>query len=390
MVYYLIRRQTVLSPYAILKEGEMLLQDVDLRQLSQTASEKRNVISAYLATATGIDEGFFSRRINECRVLLDTSELSAAIFLKEADKIHQCAVDAAKEEKQAIAVFSCHELSFFETVVLPATLDNLIVIDYSPFILPLAELTEEYEPFAIVLADHHEARMYIVTATEIAALKRLTKDIHRRTNKGGWSQMRYQRRRQNQVLQFCKEIVGELNQLLEQESVRRIILGGDKEIIAQLRSVMPRQMQIKVVDSLPIDMDISDEQMLQQIFPAFWASERREEMELVEQLKDAKLGHGLGVSGLSETLEAVQLGKAELVLINKDLETVLGWRCANCGYIGISDVKRCPYCEGNVNQINVLEELIEVGSAFQTAFEFVEHNDLLQRMGGIGALLRYR
>lgn len=62
MVYYLIRRQTVLSPYAILKEGE--------------------------------------------------------IFLQEADKIHQCAVDAAKEEKQAIAVFTCHELSFFEIVVL--------------------------------------------------------------------------------------------------------------------------------------------------------------------------------------------------------------------------------------------------------------------------------
>jgi peptide subunit release factor 1 (eRF1) len=51
---------------------------------------------------------------------------------------------------------------------------------------------------------------------------------------------------------------------------------------------------------------------------------------------------------------------------------------------------KCPNCSGNVTQVDVIEESIEFAHRTGTRIEFVDDNPILQELGGVGGLLRFK
>lgn len=106
-------------------------------------------------------------------------------------------------------------------------------------------------------------------------------------------------------------------------------------------------------------------------------------------MKEEILKHGLAVCGLKDTIEAVKNGHLELLLVSKGYKQ-RGWICEKCQLVDSYLTDKCSNCGGKVSQVDVIEEIIEFAERTGTKIEFVDNNPILQELGGVGGLLRFK
>ena len=170
----------------------------------------------------------------------------------------------------------------------------------------------------------------------------------------------------------------------------RIVLGGTDETLTQFQGMLPKELQEKVVGSIPLDMAASETEVLDRSLEMIQEVDRRRKEELVEQLITAatsKGGHG--ALGLDDTLAAVQEGRAHILVV-AERHTATGYGCQNCGYVAARELKECPFCGGEMAQIEdavntIVRKAIESGMEV----EVVKDSKALEEAGSIGAILRY-
>ena len=136
---------------------------LDLRKLAEMSARHRAFLSIYLSeprSAKQLDRRFRTLR----RMLSDNPHASA-----EAEHFDRN-VDAVKAHLEKnrptgpTCILSAWASDFLQAIPLPAPTDDVVRIGSSPYIRPLAELQEEYESVAVVVADNRVARVYLVSA----------------------------------------------------------------------------------------------------------------------------------------------------------------------------------------------------------------------------------
>ena len=109
----------------------------------------------------------------------------------------------------------------------------------------------------------------------------------------------------------------------------------------------------------------------------------------VSRLRDEILRNGLAVYGLKETGKAVMNGQIELLLVSKGYK-IRGWICEKCQAVDSGVKDGCPYCGSRTSEVDVIEEIIEFAERTDTKIEFVGDNLILDELGGVGGLLRFK
>lgn len=365
-----------------------MLQDKDLRELSEVFDTKPTFLSVYLNLKDNLDTKFMSRRERECSKILKSDRDLYHAFEKNLEAIKEY-LDKTHLREKGVAIFSSKNKDFFRAFQIPITLENLFIVDTSPYLRPLALYLEEYENFCIILIDHSNARMFLVTASKITDTKEIHKDIFHHHKKGGFSQMRYQRIRDGKILHFFKEVVEDITKMLENENVRRIIIAGPQVPKKEFMEYLPKEFNEKVIGFIETDIDTHENELLKEAFSIFFEKEREEETELVDKLKSEVLKDGLATYGVNETLDALNQGKVEKILLNMGIK-IRGWKCERCKVIEKGDAKTCKYCNQKVYSVDVIEEIVENAEMMRAEMEFIKPNEILEEMGGIGAFLRYK
>src|SRR5687768_7968530 len=166
---------------------------------------------------------------------------------------------------QGIAIFACSGVSdFFEAVQLEAPIENNRLFVYErPHLYPLARLLDQYPRYAVVLADTNSAKIFVVALGKAIKRGELQNVKTKRTQVGGWSQMRYQRHTENYHLHHAKEVIERLERLVRDERIEHVMLAGDEEtIIPLLRAEMSKELSEKVVDVLSLGIDTSEQEQI--------------------------------------------------------------------------------------------------------------------------------
>src|SRR5690606_38804567 len=143
----------------------------------------------------------------------------------------------------------------------------------SPYIRPLAELQDEYETFALVACDNSKTRIYTVTDSKTELESTIRGDVKNHVRKGGWSQQRYERRRDNQLMHYADEVCESLESICKSESVVRVILAGSAETIRQIDERLPGSLRELVVARDAFDLNRSEDELLTQAYGQFFADE---------------------------------------------------------------------------------------------------------------------
>lgn len=359
--------------------------EIDLRALAQRTGPERAFLSVYLSGPDA--RNTLDHRIRKVRVLLQDDPVELEYF-EENLKMASAFLDEHSFESTALCLFVCWAEEYIEAYPLDKTVPDLLWVDSSPYIRPLAELQDEYENFVVVAIDNSDAYVYFVTSAVPDGEERVKGDVKNQVKVGGWSQKRYQRRREKELHHYAKEIADVLGELHKESAFDRIFLLGTEEAIVELKGVLPPPIAEKVAGTAPVDLNDEDA-LWNRAFNLFTEQERAAEESLWELIKGEYLREGRAVTGVEEVLKAAAVGRVEHMIVTRDAK-VPGIRCRNCENLSAGDLSMCPVCDSeDVFTEDLINELVELLETSGGATEFSDPMPGLTDAGDVAALLRY-
>ena len=363
-----------------------MLDDIDVKKLSKLSGPDRAFLSIYMSGNEPKD--WLDNQWNKCRLLLRDAE-DELEYLNKNVELAKRSLREHRRDNKGLCIYSCWAIDFIELHSIPVKIESRFIVDSSPYIRPIAELQDEHENYAVVVADNKRARVYIVTSAVTHSETSVRGNIKNQVKVGGWSQQRYQRRRDKQLMLYAREIGDHLLELDKVNGFRRVILVGAKETLKEISQHLPSQIKQKVVDEKSVHLAKGEDWVDKEIADLFTAQERDSEVQLWSRIESEYLRDGLAVVGHEAVQRAAAEGRVEAMIVLRKSK-VDGIRCADCENLSRPISETCPACgSDSVFTIDYINELVELVSASNGEVEFADPIPGLNNVGGVAALLRY-
>ncbi|WP_153558310.1 baeRF10 domain-containing protein [Roseimaritima sediminicola] len=364
----------------------MTLQQIDLRELSEIRGNGRDVLTAYFRGADGLSQ--LSHREKQIRDLVDDA-LELENFEASLSNLRSLLEDNDVSDAVGVCAISSAVLDICRMYPIAMEVPNRLTFGPAPFIRPLAELQDEYETFLLLACDNDRTRIFTVTNEAAEAESAIKGGIKNHVRKGGWSQQRYERRRDNQLEHYGDEVAGELESLIRELDIRRIVLAGSEETMQAIESQLPERIGELVVGREAFDLDRPEDELVEVAYEDYFAQERRDEKDLWKRIQGAALSDGRGCLGPKETLAAAKIGRVETAIASRDLRTQ-ATKCRQCEDVTGESVDKCPGCgSGDVFDVDYIDTLARHLELTSAALDFVDPIEPLSKAGHVAALLRY-
>ena len=365
------------------------LEEVDLHGLSELSSPDRGFLSVYLHGKKDID--WLESRLNDAeRILKEDGVTDEAEELRRNAEPLLAALDGI-DHGGPIAVFSCWLADLLLVVPLELDAGRSVHIDSSPYIRPLAELLDECETSAAVIANNTRTVVRLVSCScpEGGDEQVIRGNVKNHVRKGGWSQQRYERRRDKELLHYAKEVSEALRELRSQVYYTRLVLIGSRETTSAIVEQLPPELaQMAMVEA--VDLKRPETELDREIAGLLERSERESERERWKRIRSEYLSGGLGEVGFAEVMRAAGEGRVEEAVVSRGLN-LTGTRCRDCGHLDFTRVSRCPACGStSVFETDLVEELVDRLTSTGALVDFTDSIESLDSAGGVGALLRWR
>jgi len=363
--------------------------DVDLRALAEMTAPDRVFVSVFLAGPKSV-EGLPKRFRDIRRVLRAEGDDDEREHFDQNVKLIEEHLKRNPLQAGSLCLFACWALDFLQAIPLSAKtpVADGVWIDSSPYIRPLAELQEEYENVAVVVADNKKARVFLVSSAVAGDEQTVTGNIKNHVKKGGWSQQRYERRRDKELLLYAREIADALARLDREASFRRVLLLGGKEVLRILGENLPKHLARRV-DTKALDLGKGEQAVRDEMMALFTEQERRSEQDLWERIRAEYLREGLGTVGLDGVLEAAKAGRVEEMIVDRQYRPE-GRRCRDCENLQTGSGAACSACgSASLFEVGMVNEIVELLNLTGAKVDFADPIPTLTDAGRIAALLRW-
>ncbi|MGH9338261.1 MAG: hypothetical protein ACRD1R_01390 [Acidobacteriota bacterium] len=379
-----------------------MISKLQLKKLTEHPGKPGSfVLSIYLdvnqSDATNLNREFEVKLKNLLRSAEEKINAQSEIkdFREDARQVQEF-VSEYRPQGRTLVLFSDQSEGFFQHVDLNVSLENGAYWTEKPFVRPLAEAIDEYERYGVILIDRAQARLFTVFLGQIEEHREAfaEADVHQfdATGKDNTrSQMQMQRKQDIHALWHLKSVTRMSDKLAEGYSYDRLVLAGTPEATAELQRLLPERLSRRLVGTVPLSIDATEQQILGKILKIQAEVERQNEEELVQDLITAAAKNGQAVTGLKEVLTSLQEGKIRQLVYADDF-TSSGAHCPKCEVLMTDGNDRCPYCGSAVQPVDDLVEHVVVkvldlgGDAEQVRDRAAEQ---LREAGGVGAFLRF-
>lgn len=368
-----------------------MLERIDLKTLTEIDTTLRAVTTMYIKSPRGMAS--YERRMKAVRkALLDHPE-ELGYFEANHAKISTY-LKAHPYTSGGLYIVCCEALEVFESYTLDfieerLPLEDSVWFDSSPYIRPIAELKDEFECYVVVRANNHSARVDVVTAGRHETDASLLGQIKNHVKKGGWSQQRYARRREKQLANYATEISEAIERIERRQSFSRILMLGSREILQTLEERLPRRLRNKVTSISTISDGMTNAELEGLAVELVQESEREQESELWEQIREEFMQQGRAVVGAMDVHVALQTGRVHVLLVQRDAR-IHGTRCKVCGNLALGERELCTQCgERNPFAVDMINEFVELAAQSGARVEFSDVQEELDSFEGVAALLRY-
>ncbi len=298
---------------------------------------------------------------------------------------------------RSVAIFSCAAEDFLRVYPIQISIRSRLRVSNRPHVKPLANLLDSYGGYGVALVDKQGARLFSFHMGTLREQEGVLGESVRRTKHGGGSQTAGRRSGDGGQAQYTAEVT-ERNMresaefaanFFAENNIRRVLIGGTEDNIAQFRNYLPKAWQSLIVGSFPISMTASQDEVMERAMKIAQEAERQREARAVETVITAAAKEQGAVVGLDETLGMVHEGRIQTLLVLDGFSS-LGYRCLGCGYLTSQKLENCPFCSGNFEEIPdavdlAVRRVLEEGGDV----DILHENPKLEAQGKIGALLHY-
>jgi peptide subunit release factor 1 (eRF1) len=311
---------------------------------------------------------------------------------RDQERINDFLADEVNRSANGLALFSSSGGGeFFEAIQLETPLDeHWFIIASVPHLYPLAKIVDQYPRYASVLLDTNRARVFVFALGAVERREHVANEKTRRSSMGGWSQARYQRRAENLHLVHVKEVVETLERIVREENIQHIIVAGDDVVIPLFKDQLPKHLDEKLLDVLSLQRDAGEDEIIASTLEVLRQKDAETDAERVTELIGAWQSGGLGVVGPEATLNALQLGQVDELLITATASALRSARLPDDAAPGHVKAQTSTPAPADESKLKLADELVTRAQQTAARVRVIEDPELLKEFGGVGALLRFR
>ena len=299
-------------------------------------------------------------------------------FDRDAAKIIEYFQKELRPSANGVAIFACAGAGgFFEALQLDAPIDtHQFFVAQHPHLYTLARLNDQYPAYAAVITDTNSARIFVFGLAATLETDTVNSPKLSRTQLGGWSQARYQRRVDNFHSHHGKEVLEALEKIVREEGIQHIIFSGDEVILPVLHEQLSPFLASKVVDELRLNVTTPEREILKATLASMREFDSRTDAGETHALIGAYRAGGLATAGVEDVLAALANGQVDTLFISTSLEQ--------------SHPDEPMKAASPVIGESVSDQLITRAKQTGAHVKFIEDVALLAPVGGVGATLRYK
>jgi hypothetical protein len=295
--------------------------------------------------------------------------------------------DVAADGAKAVAVFACETEDLLEVVALRHPIDSRVVLDDAPYVEPLVHAGAA-ERWCVLLANRRAARLFTGVGDELVETDRIVDDVHRRHEKGGWSQANYQRSVDKEVEDHVARTAAVAFALYKRRGFDRLLVGAPDELIGDLEARLHPYLRERQAGRVSCDIEHATvDQVRACAGEQIQAHAKAAERAALDRLAAGVGSGGRGVAGLADVLEALNEARVETLLLAPGM-AASGFCDPSTGLLYASS-KQLPRGATDAPVADVVEKAIEKAIEQSAEVIGIRHHDDLGPLGGIGAVLRY-
>lgn len=273
---------------------------------------------------------------------------------------------------------------------------------------PLKDMVREKEIYGIIVMDTAGSDIGLLIGKKIVLEKHVDSLVPGKTTKGGWSQQRYSRIREEAKLEHMKKSGEIASEIFKQyKDLKGIIIGGpgplkEKFFEGDFLEYTLRKKILGVVDTSYTGFQGLEEAVHRGEDLIKEASAVKEKQLMQTFFTHLQKDDGLAVYKLEDIIKALEFGAIETLLISENFDWIKMKLSCQCGFktekAGKPQIEfKCPNCGSKltVTEEKELSEILsekvkDMGGNVQIISIDSREGGSLKEIGGIGAILRFK
>jgi peptide subunit release factor 1 (eRF1) len=339
--------------------------------------------------------GPFKARSGELKKALAGDHRAWEACAQDLEAIQRALEGQEARQARGMAVFSATQRGFFRAIPLHVPMENELVIDQAPYLVPLLQALHQQREYLVVHTDTHRARLYAASPESVRLLQEIEGAVDRRQHSAGerWGmeQATIARHREDQILHFQKKLVRLLEETWSRHPFQGLVLLGEHEVLEHLRKRLPRRLSVQVVSEAPCAWNDAPAAVAETTRAVLADVLQARERQILDGVRDRRQqGYAVAV-GAQDVVEALQNGQVSprghgyLVLGPDPREAVA--RCTACRFLSTEMPAACPRCQSPCVEANLWEELLLLTLRHDITAHFVKADPELEQWGGVVAVL---
>ena len=378
----------------------MIRREVEV--LLDTPRERHYVVSAYADLR--VTDGF----TNHVDLHLRNQARTAGELLTEAearkeidaniDVIRQ-AVQTLNQPARGAAIFASAARGLRQVIPLDFPVENRLVIDEEPFLLPLLEHWVAEPSYLVVLVDADQAHVFEANHGITEPLKDLERqdarepfqrDKPRFTYKKRFARTWHERLHDAADDKFFGEVARVLGDHWRDGRFDGLVLLGRPVMTGALRRALPKELHAAVIGEASHATTSQPEAIAPEVSRLIETHRFAQERAVLAELQERWKQKYLVADGPTEVLAALQQGRVVRVIFGRTRD-LPGARCRDCGYRFGAPIARCVYCGGECRTTSAAQAVLQLALRHRVPVSLIHCDpkyDPIAEAGGVTALLR--
>lgn len=200
----------------------------------------------------------------------------------------------------------------------------------------------------------------------------------------------YERREEDKLLRFLRTLGPELDRHAHDRAWEHLVVTGDARTVQAVTDGLPQSWKDRVVTLGHPVATLTVPKIVSTVMPALDDARRRHHLDLVRRAHDLAMSRGAGSWGLGDTLNALQQGRVDHLLLAVDGQWT-GSRTPDGRFVPEGEVPPGVTADQLTTEPHLGERMIELALASGAKVTAVEPDGdgLLEQAGGVAALLRW-
>lgn len=373
----------------------------EIRQLAQIESPSGCAISFYFQPQTPKDkshreEAILVKDLVKEAVRKAERNGNHQALRNDLEKILEIAEHMHGNHSRGKVIFACGEQGIWREMDAPARLGRSTIIVNSRFHLkPLVAAYSGLPRTCIALVDRQKARIFSLHQNELTQKPELEfgplPKVGKSDGFSGYDGGHRERHVENEVMHHFKQFAESLHLLVNRDRYDALLIGCRDETWPEVEPHLHTYVKQRMIGRFLVDPGVAGgEEVRDHAERILGKHLNSEQQALIREVTGEAQRNARGAVGLRRVLNALERQEVQTLLVSRDFQAE-AVECTNCHHLDTRMVKNCAICGRETREIrDVSDVLVDLAIRNGADIRFVDGDAELERIGRVGALLRFR